>query len=113
MIFSRRKLAIFGFMTKKPSAVSIADAISVIVTSVFDWKSVSFLVKIPWKSVLFMVKMHWKSVIFLVFLVGPRAIVLCQDNVQVNDNVTYMPIYMLMFMQHEQTEDVIYKFQPI
>ena len=57
--------------------------------------------------------MHWKSVSFLVFLVGPRAIVLCQDNVQVNDNVTYMPIYMLMFMQHEQTEDVIYKFQPI
>ena len=43
----------------------------------------------------------------------PRAVVLCQDNVQVNDNVTYMPIYMLMFMQHEQTEDVIYKFQPI
>lgn len=91
MIFSRRKLAIFGFMTKKPSAVSIADAISVIVIGAFDWK----------------------SVIFLVFLVGPRAIVLCQDNVQVNDNVTYMPIYMLMFMQHEQTEDVIYKFQPI
>jgi len=54
-----------------PSAVSIADAISVIVTSVlFDWKSVSFLVKIPWKSVLFMVKIPWKSVIFLVFLVG-------------------------------------------
>ena len=102
MIFSRRKLAIFGFMTKKPSAVSIADAISVIVIGAFDWKSVSFLVKIP-----------WKSVVFLVFLVGPRAIVLCQDNVQVNDNVTYMPIYMLMFMQHEQTEDVIYKFQPI
>jgi hypothetical protein len=43
----------------------------------------------------------------------PRAIVLCQDNVQVNDNVTYLPIYMLMFMQHEQKEDVIYKFQPM
>ena len=43
----------------------------------------------------------------------PRAIVLCQDNVQVNDNVIYLPIYMLMFMQHEQTEDVVYKFQPI
>jgi hypothetical protein len=42
-----------------------------------------------------------------------RAIVLCQDNVQVNDSVTYLPIYMLMFMQHEQTEDVIYKFQPV
>ena len=53
MIFSRRKLAI-----------------SVIVIGAFDWKSVSFLVKIPWKSVFFMVKMHWKSVIFLVFLVG-------------------------------------------
>ena len=35
------------------------------------------------------------------------------DNVQVNDNVIYLPIYMLMFMQHEQTEDVVYKFQPI
>ena len=43
----------------------------------------------------------------------PRAIVFCQDNVQINDNVTYLPIYMLMFMQHEQTEDVIYKFQPM
>ena len=32
---------------------------------------------------------------------------------QVNDNVIYLPIYMLMFMQHEQTEDVVYKFQPI
>ena len=43
----------------------------------------------------------------------PHAIVLCQDNLQVNDNVTYMPIYMLMFMQHEQIEDVIYKFKPV
>ena len=43
----------------------------------------------------------------------PRAIVFCQDNVQINDNVTYLPIYMLMFMQHEQTEEVVYKFQPI
>ncbi len=43
----------------------------------------------------------------------PRAIVLCQDNVQVNGNVTYLPIYMLMFMQHEQADNVIYKFQPI
>ena len=43
----------------------------------------------------------------------PRAIVLCQDNVQVVDKITYLPIYMLMFMQHEQTEDVIYKFQPV
>lgn len=43
----------------------------------------------------------------------PRAIVLCQDNLQVNANVTYLPIYMLMFMHHEQTEDVIYRFQPV
>lgn len=43
----------------------------------------------------------------------PHAIVLCQDNVQVNDKVTYLPIYMLMFMQHERTEDVVYKFQPL
>ena len=46
-------------------------------------------------------------------MIERKANVLCQDNVQVNDNVTYLPIYMLMFMQHEQTEDVIYKFQPI
>ena len=43
----------------------------------------------------------------------PRAIVLCQDNVQVSERVIYLPIYMLMFMQHEQTENVIYKFQPV
>ena len=43
----------------------------------------------------------------------PRAIVFCQNNVQVVDKVTYLPIYMLMFMQREQTKEVIYKFQPV
>jgi len=43
----------------------------------------------------------------------PHAIVLCQDNVHVVEKVTYLPIYMLMFMQHEQMEDVIYKFQAL
>ena len=56
---------------------------------------------------------HWNNVMANEEYAIPRAIVLCQDNVQVNDNVTYLPIYMLMFMQHEQTEDVIYIFQPI
>lgn len=28
-----------------------------------------------------------------------HAVVLCQDNVQVNGKVVYLPIYMLMFMQ--------------
>ena len=42
-----------------------------------------------------------------------EAVVFCNDNVRAKDNVLYCPIYMLMFMQHEQTEDVIYKFQPV
>lgn len=42
-----------------------------------------------------------------------KAVVLCQDNVKVVGKVLYLPIYMLMFMQHEQVADVIYKFQPI
>ena len=43
----------------------------------------------------------------------PHAVVLCQDNVQVNGKVVYLPIYMLMFMHQTKVEDVIYRFQPI
>ena len=39
-----------------------------------------------------------------------RAIVLCHDNVQVEDDVTYMPIYMTMFMKkHQNKESLVYK----
>ena len=39
-----------------------------------------------------------------------RAIVLCHDNVQVEDDVTYMPIYMTMFMKkHQNKEPLVYK----
>ncbi|MBO5085858.1 MAG: ATP-binding protein [Paludibacteraceae bacterium] len=39
-----------------------------------------------------------------------RAIVLCHDNVQVEDDVTYMPIYMTMFMKkYQNREPFVYK----
>ena len=39
-----------------------------------------------------------------------RAIVLCHDNVQVEDDVTYMPIYMTMFMKkHQNKEPLVYR----
>ncbi len=39
-----------------------------------------------------------------------RAIVLCHDNVQVEAHVTYMPIYMTMFMKkYQEQEPLIYK----
>ena len=39
-----------------------------------------------------------------------RAIVLCHDNVQVEDDVTYMPIYMTMFMKkYQNREPLVYK----
>jgi predicted AAA+ superfamily ATPase len=38
-----------------------------------------------------------------------KSIVLCHDNVQTEEYVTYMPIYMTMFMKkHSNTEPVIY-----
>ena len=40
----------------------------------------------------------------------PWAIVFCHDNVQVNDKVVYLPIYMTMFLQQTKTEEAIYKF---
>lgn len=39
-----------------------------------------------------------------------RSIVLCNDNVHVKDNIMYMPIYMIMFLQrHRRMEQMIYK----
>ena len=40
----------------------------------------------------------------------PQAIVFCQDNVQTNEKVVYLPIYMTMFLKQTKTEETIYKF---
>ena len=39
----------------------------------------------------------------------PEALVLCNGNVSVDGKVVYMPIYMLMFLEKEQTVNVTYK----
>ena len=39
----------------------------------------------------------------------PEALVLCNSNVSVDGKVVYMPIYMLMFLEKEQTVNVTYK----
>ena len=39
-----------------------------------------------------------------------EALVLCNDNIRVVDHITYLPIYMLMFIQKEKTpKPLIYK----
>lgn len=40
----------------------------------------------------------------------PQALVICQDNVQTNEKVVYLPIYMTMFLKQTKTEETIYKF---
>ena len=40
----------------------------------------------------------------------PRALVFCNENVQVKDRVVYLPIYMAMFLQQQRPQDTIYKF---
>lgn len=40
----------------------------------------------------------------------PNAIVFCQENIQVKNRLVYLPIYMLMFLQHEQNNDLTYQF---
>ena len=40
----------------------------------------------------------------------PKAFVFCQENIQVKDRLVYLPIYMLMFFQHEQDSDITYRF---
>lgn len=39
----------------------------------------------------------------------PEALVLCNGNVSVDGKVVYMPVYMLMFLEKEQTVNVTYK----
>ena len=40
----------------------------------------------------------------------PLALVFYNDNVQVNNKVVYLPIYMTMFLQQTKAEEAIYKF---
>ena len=40
----------------------------------------------------------------------PKAIVFCQENIQIKNRLVYLPIYMLMFLQHEQNNDLTYHF---
>jgi predicted AAA+ superfamily ATPase len=40
----------------------------------------------------------------------PNAIVFCQENIQIKNRLVYLPIYMLMFLQHEQNNDLTYHF---
>ena len=40
----------------------------------------------------------------------PEAFVFCQDNVKVTDKIVYMPLYMLMFLQHQQPNGAILPF---
>ena len=40
----------------------------------------------------------------------PKAIVFCQENIQIKNRLVYLPIYMLMFLQHEQNNELTYQF---
>ena len=40
----------------------------------------------------------------------PRAVVFCNQNVEVKDKIVYLPIYMLMFLKKKEIDDTIYKF---
>ncbi len=40
----------------------------------------------------------------------PKAIVFCQENIQIKNRLVYLPIYMLMFLKHEQNNDLTYRF---
>ncbi len=40
----------------------------------------------------------------------PKALVFCQENVQVKERLVYLPIYMTMFLLHEKDEDLTYHF---
>ncbi len=40
----------------------------------------------------------------------PKAFVFCQENIQIKNRLVYLPIYMLMFFQYEQNDDLTYRF---
>jgi hypothetical protein len=39
----------------------------------------------------------------------PRALVFCNDNVSVNGNIVYLPIYMVAFLKKDVVGDIVYK----
>ena len=40
----------------------------------------------------------------------PKAFVFCQENTQIKGRLVYPPIYMIMFLQNEKNDDLIYQF---
>jgi len=40
----------------------------------------------------------------------PKAFVFCQENTQIKGRLAYLPIYMIMFLQHEKNDDLTYQF---
>ena len=40
----------------------------------------------------------------------PKAFVFCQENTQIKGRLVYLPIYMIMFLQHEKNDDLTYQF---
>ena len=39
-----------------------------------------------------------------------KAFVFCQENTQIKGRLVYLPIYMIMFLQHEKNDDLTYQF---
>ena len=39
----------------------------------------------------------------------PKALVFCQENTQTKDRLVYLPIYMTMFLQHENNDELTYQ----
>ena len=40
----------------------------------------------------------------------PKALVFCQENIRVKERLVYLPIYMLMFLEHDKNDDLTYRF---
>lgn len=40
----------------------------------------------------------------------PKGFVFCQENTKINGRLVYLPIYMIMFFQHEKNDDPTYQF---
>ena len=40
----------------------------------------------------------------------PKALVFCQENTQIKDRLLYLPIYMTMFLQQENNDELTYRF---
>lgn len=38
----------------------------------------------------------------------PKALVFCQENTQIKGRLVYLPIYMTMFLQHENNDELTY-----